>query len=93
MNKTKPLNQVRSIEDYMLNHITKLQNKSIQKGSILDHVMNFSASVPDFRRCNKVNIRHQLSDMLILMILRRTCGHVGRALYNSVRQAQSKLIL
>ena len=78
MNKTKPLNQVRSIEDYMLNHITKLQNKSIQK-AVLDHVMNFSASVPDFSRCNKGNICHQLSDMLILMILRRTCGHVGRA--------------
>ena len=79
MNKTKPLNQVRSIEDDMLNHITKLQNKSIQKGSILDNVINFAASVPDFRRCNKGNIRHQLSDMIILMILGRTCGHVGRA--------------
>ncbi|MDE6227559.1 MAG: hypothetical protein K2M63_08595 [Muribaculaceae bacterium] len=48
MNKTKPLNQIRSIEDDMLNHITKLQNKSIQKGSILGNVMNFAVSVPDF---------------------------------------------
>lgn len=79
MNRTKPLNQVRSIEDDILNRITKLQKKSIQKGSILDHVMNFAASVPDFRRCNKGNIRHLLSDMIILMILGRTCGHVGRA--------------
>ena len=79
MNRTKPLNQVRSIEDDILNRITKLQKKSIQKGSILDHVMNFASSVPDFRRCNKGNIRHLLSDMIILMILGRTCGHVGRA--------------
>ena len=90
MNRTKPLNQVRSIEDDILNRITKLQKKSIQKGSILDHVMNFAASVPDFRRCNKGNIRHLLSDMIILMILGRTCGLVGCANINSVRQTQSK---
>lgn len=53
MNKTRPLNQVRPIENAMLNHITKVQNKSMQKGSILDHLMTFAASVPDFRRCNK----------------------------------------
>ncbi|MBD5326659.1 MAG: transposase family protein [Bacteroides sp.] len=76
MNKTKPLNQVRSIEDAMLNHSTNVQNKSIQKGSILDHLMNFAASVPDFRRCNKGNIRHRLKDIIILMILGRTCGHI-----------------
>ena len=79
MNKTRPLNQVRSIEDAMLNHSTNVQNKSIQKGSILDHLMNFAASVPDFRRCNKGNIRHRLNDIIILMILGRTCGHIGRA--------------
>ena len=79
MNKTKPLNHVRSIEDEMLNHITKLQNKSIPKDSILEHVMNFATSVPDFRRSNKGNIRHRLNDMIILLILGRTCGHVGRA--------------
>ncbi len=41
--------------------------------------MNFAASVPDFRRCDKGNIRHRLSDIIILMILGRTCGHVGRS--------------
>ena len=40
MNKKKPLSQVRSIEDSMLNHITK--EKTIQKGSILDNLMNFA---------------------------------------------------
>ena len=79
MNKTKPLNQVRSIEDEIINLITKVQNKSKQKESILDHVMNFAASVPDFRRNDKGNIRHRLNDIIILMILGRTCGHVGRA--------------
>ena len=79
MNKTRPLNLVRSIEDAMLNHSTNIQNKSIQKGSILDHLMKFAASVPDFRRCNKGNIRHRLNDIIILMILGRTCRHIGRA--------------
>ena len=78
MNKTIPLNQVRSIEDAMLNHSINVQHKSIQKGSILDRLMNFAASVPDFRRCNKGNIRHRLSD-IILMIHGRICGHIGRA--------------
>ena len=41
--------------------------------------MNFAASVPDFCRCNKGNIRHRLNDIIILMILGRDCGHIGRA--------------
>ena len=41
--------------------------------------MNFAASVPDFRRCDKGNLRHRLRDIIILMILGRTCGHVGRS--------------
>ncbi|MYM13953.1 ISAs1 family transposase [Muribaculum intestinale] len=41
--------------------------------------MNFAASVPGFRRCDKRNIRHRLNDIIILMILGRTCGHVGRS--------------
>ena len=79
MNKTRPLNQVRPIEDAMLNHSANVENKFIQKGSILDNLMNFAASVPDFRRCNKGNIRHRLNDIIILMILGRTCEQIGRA--------------
>lgn len=42
-------------------------------------MINFASSVPDFRRCDKGNIRHRLNDIIILMILGRPCGHVGRA--------------
>ncbi|MDD6228178.1 MAG: ISAs1 family transposase [Bacteroidales bacterium] len=41
--------------------------------------MYFASSVPDFRRSDKGNFRHRLSDIIILMILARACGHVGRA--------------
>lgn len=41
--------------------------------------MDFAASVPDFRRSNKGNIRHRLDDIIMLMILGRACGHTGRA--------------
>lgn len=42
-------------------------------------LLAFTQSVPDFRRQGKGNIRHKLSDVLILMILGRASGHVGRA--------------
>lgn len=42
-------------------------------------MLEFSASVPDFRRTGKGNIRHKLSDILTLMILARLCGHTVRA--------------
>lgn len=58
---------------------TKVGNKSDIRGSILEKLMDFAASVPDFRRTEKGNIRHLLEDMLILMILGRICGHVGRS--------------
>ena len=41
--------------------------------------MNFARSVPDFRRSDKGNIQHRLADIIILMILARACGCVGRA--------------
>ena len=41
--------------------------------------MNFARSVPDFRRSDKGNIQHRLADIIILMILARECGCVGRA--------------
>lgn len=73
------LDQKRSIEAYKPNHVAKVLNKFITQGSILERLMNFASSVPDFRRCYKGNLRHRLSDIIILMILGRTCGHVGRA--------------
>lgn len=77
--KMEPLDQERSIDARKPNHTAKVLNKFIPKGSILERLMNFASSVPDFRRLHKGNIRHRLSDIIILMILGRTCGHVGRA--------------
>lgn len=41
--------------------------------------MEFAASVPDFRRTGKGNIRHKLSDILVLTILARASKCSGRA--------------
>lgn len=41
--------------------------------------MNFATSVPDFRRAGKGNIRHCLADIIMLMILGRASGHIGRS--------------
>lgn len=41
--------------------------------------MDFAASVPDFRRTDKGNIRHRLEDIIMLMILARASRCVGRA--------------
>lgn len=50
MNKPRPLYQVRSIEAGILNHITKVQKKSKQSGSILSRLKDFARSVPDYPR-------------------------------------------
>ena len=75
----KPLDQRRLIDAHKLNHTTKVINKSVPQGSILEQLMIFADSVPDFRRGDKGNIRHRLGDIIILMILGRACGHAGRA--------------
>lgn len=79
MNKNKPLDQVRSTGVNAPNRTSKLVNKSEFNGSILNRLMNFARSVPDFRRSDKGNIQHRLADIIILMILARACGCVGRA--------------
>ena len=79
MNKNKPLDQVRSTGINAPNRTSKLVNKSEFNGSILNRLMNFARSVPDFRRSDKGNIQHRLADIIILMILARACGCVGRA--------------
>ena len=68
----EPLDQSLSIDAHKLNHTAKVINKFVPQGSILERLMNFAASVPDFRRCDKGNIRHRLNDIIILMILGRT---------------------
>ena len=59
MNKNKPLDQVCSIGANALNLTSKLVNKSEFNGSILERLMDFAGSVPDFRRSDKGNIRHR----------------------------------
>ena len=41
--------------------------------------MDFASSVPDFRRTDKGNFRHRLADIIMLMMLGRASGHLGRA--------------
>lgn len=57
----------------------KLQNKSKFQGSILNELMEFASSVPDFRRSGKGNIRHRLDDSIMLLMLGWAYGCVGRA--------------
>ena len=79
MQKIMSLGQSRSIESKSLNHTPKLQNMFECQSSILETLLNFAMSVPDFRRSGKGNLRHRLCDIIMLMILARVCGCVGRA--------------
>lgn len=71
MRKTKPLDQDILIGAEAHDHTTKVHNKLDPQGSIMERLMNFASSVPDFRRLSKGNIRHKLKDIIILMILAR----------------------
>ena len=75
----KPLDQVRSTGAYAPNHTAKVQNKIGTQRSILDELRTFASSVSDFRRLDKGNIRHRLDDIIMLMILGRMSGCIGRA--------------
>ena len=78
MRKTESLDQVCPSGAYVPTWTSKLQNKSEFRGSILEELINFATSVPDFRRSNKGNIRHRLADIIMLMILGRASGNVVR---------------
>ena len=79
MNQIKPLDQVLSIEADTHNQTTKIVNKFGPQGSILYQLEEFSSSVADFRRSDKGNIRHRIGDIIMLNILARASGCVGRA--------------
>ena len=79
MRKTESLDQVCSAGAYGPNRTSKLQNKSEFRGSIMEELINFATSVPDFRRPDKGNIRHRLADIIMLMILGRASSHVVRS--------------
>lgn len=75
----KPSHFVSLHDTFRFCDYTKLQNKSRFQGSILGELMDFASSVPDFRRVGKGNIRHRMDDIIMLMILGRASGRVGRA--------------
>ncbi len=79
INKNKPLDQKGLTDANASNRSTKLQNKIDTHPSILDRLMDFAASVPDFRRNDKGNIRHRLADIIMLMIFGRAFSYVARA--------------
>jgi len=45
----------------------------------MERLFDFAFSIPDFRRTDKGNIRHELGDVIMLMILGRMSRCVGRA--------------
>ena len=79
MNKIKSLDQEFSIGVNALNHVSKVQNKFGSQDGILKSLMEFASSVPDFRRLGKGNIRHRISDIIMLLVLGRASKCVGRA--------------
>ena len=79
MEQIKPLDQDILIGANVHNHTTKVHNKLDSQGSIMERLMDFASSVPDFRRLGKGNIRHKLSDIIILMIFARASKCVGRS--------------
>lgn len=79
MNKIEPLDQYFLIDTKAFNHNANVQNNSESKRSLWDELRHFSSSVPDFRRNNKGNIRHRLSDIIILCTLAAMSGYFLRA--------------
>lgn len=64
------------------NTAANLQRKSrsaIPEGSILKKLVDFAFAVPDFRRTGRGNHRHELGDIIMLMVLARMSKCVGRA--------------
>ena len=77
--KMKPLDQSRSTSAFAPNHTANVHNKFDTRRSIIEELRAFASSVPDFRRLDKGNIRHRLDDIIMLMILGRMAGCIGRA--------------
>ena len=65
--------------DFATANLKRKSHSSIIAGSILESLWNFAFSVPDFRRTDRGNIRHELGDIIILMIFARMSKCNGRA--------------
>ncbi len=82
MDNYTPDQKIFTVSNEAVNTPAKLQRKSrtaIPAGSIMDRLMNFAFSIPDFRRTGKGNHRHELGDIIMLMILARMSRCVCRA--------------
>lgn len=60
-------------------NVQRKSHTTIPRGSILEKLVEFAYSIPDFRRTDKGNIRHVLGDIVMLMIFARMSKCVGRA--------------
>ena len=72
------LDQTNGIVANTINHTAKVLKNSKLEGSILEKLYEFSSSISDFRRTEKGNIRHKLSDIIMLLILGRVSNCVSR---------------
>lgn len=71
MNKSKPLDQVCLTGVVTLDVSAKLLNKIGSDRTILGKLRKFAMSILDFRRTDKGNLHHKLSDMIMLVLLAR----------------------
>ena len=69
----------------------KLQNKSKFQGSILNKLMEFASSVPDFRRSGKGNIRHRLDDSIMQGRAYGCVGHADTLIHRRPRVGNGKI--
>lgn len=79
MNKIKPLDQGLPTGVSVANHTAKVQRIFDSGRSILDVLKDFACSIPDFRRQTRGNLRHSLSDIIMLTILAHMSKCVVRA--------------
>lgn len=79
MNKTKPLDQVCLTGAVTPESNAKVLNKIESDRTILGKLKKFAASVSEFRRTDKGNLQHKLCDMIMLVLLARISGCIGRS--------------
>ena len=78
MNKAKPLDQVCLTGAVTPDVSAKVLNNFESNSTIFDKLKEFARSVSEFRRTDRGNLRHKLCDMIMLVLLARICGCVGR---------------
>lgn len=79
MKEKQPLDQAYKTVATADNHAAKITKKSQSQDCILTRLLKFALSVDDFRRPDKGNYRHKLSDIIMLLILARAAGCNARA--------------